>query len=711
MVNTQATSAGRRQGPAGADGVPADQPPARLPGLRQGRRVPAAEPGDEQRPRRDRGSPRRKRLYPKPINISAQVLLDRERCVLCARCTRFSEQIAGDPFIALIERGALQQVGIYEQEPFESYFSGNTIQICPVGALTSSAYRFRSRPFDLVSTPVDRRARRVRLRHPRRPPPRQGDAPPLRRRPRGQRGVDHRQGPVRVHLRQPARTGSPTRMVRDDGRTASCDRRAGPRRSSVAARGLAAARDAGGVGVLTGGRLTAEDSYAYSKFARVALGTNDIDFRARAALRRGGRVPGRRGGAERAGRRRGDVRRPRRPPAPSCSSGSSPRTRPATIFLRLRKAARGRLLPIYSIAPYTSRGLHKMGGTVVPTAPGAEATGPRGPRPRTRTVALDTGGIVLVGERLAAVPGALTAAVGLAADHRCPASRGSRVAPVTGVRRKTGCLPNLLPGGRPVADAASAGRPRRRVGSRRDPPETRAWTARASSPRSSRVTSTRSSSAVWTRPTSPISKKLPPQAPRGSLLRGRPRGARFEFTRAGRRGLPGRAGQRQGRFVRELGGPGPGPLPARCSTTRCLAARRPRARRHRRGAWPVRSGIPAPPGAGRRRDGAGRPVGRRARVEATPAVPAFKRRGLLASSGSLAVRRGRNPPEPDRSRSRPDSGSPSSSSPPGSTCLDDGRMQEGDESMTSPPPARRSRSSTSPPWPRSGALPRVTWSR
>ena len=94
-----------------------------------------------------------KRTYPKPINISANVLLDRERCVLCARCTRFSEQIAGDPFIALIERGALQQVGIYEKEPLESYFSGNTIQICPVGALTSAAYRFRSRPFDLISTP------------------------------------------------------------------------------------------------------------------------------------------------------------------------------------------------------------------------------------------------------------------------------------------------------------------------------------------------------------------------------------------------------------------------------------------------------------------------------------------------------------------------------------------------------------------------------
>src|SRR5213595_1323466 len=95
----------------------------------------------------------KKRTFAKPVNVSEQVLLDRERCVSCARCTRFSEQIAGDPFIDLIERGANQQVGIYEREPFESYFSGNTIQICPVGALTSAGYRFRARPFDLVSTP------------------------------------------------------------------------------------------------------------------------------------------------------------------------------------------------------------------------------------------------------------------------------------------------------------------------------------------------------------------------------------------------------------------------------------------------------------------------------------------------------------------------------------------------------------------------------
>jgi NADH-quinone oxidoreductase subunit G len=95
-----------------------------------------------------------KRTYPKPIAISSQVLLDRERCVLCARCTRFSQQVAGDPFIELFERGALQQVAIYSDQPFESYFSGNTVQICPVGALTGAAYRFRARPFDLVSSPM-----------------------------------------------------------------------------------------------------------------------------------------------------------------------------------------------------------------------------------------------------------------------------------------------------------------------------------------------------------------------------------------------------------------------------------------------------------------------------------------------------------------------------------------------------------------------------
>src|SRR5437867_9980559 len=92
-----------------------------------------------------------KRRFTKPVPISPLVRLDRERCVLCARCTRFADQIAGDPFIELFERGALEQVAIFEDEPYASVFSGNVIQICPVRALTSSAFRFRARPFDMAT--------------------------------------------------------------------------------------------------------------------------------------------------------------------------------------------------------------------------------------------------------------------------------------------------------------------------------------------------------------------------------------------------------------------------------------------------------------------------------------------------------------------------------------------------------------------------------
>ena len=145
-----------------------------------------------------------KRTFPKPIALSAQVLLDRERCIQCARCTRFADQIAGDPLIELLDRGPHEQVGVAEGVPFDSYFSGNTVQICPVGALTGASYRFRARPFDLVSTPsvcehcaagcaqrTDHRRGAVTRRL-------AGNEPG------GQRGVELRQGPVGVHLRDPA---------------------------------------------------------------------------------------------------------------------------------------------------------------------------------------------------------------------------------------------------------------------------------------------------------------------------------------------------------------------------------------------------------------------------------------------------------------------------------------------------------------------------
>ncbi|GAB3867618.1 hypothetical protein GCM10027610_122600 [Dactylosporangium cerinum] len=228
-----------------------------------------------------------KREYPKPLPISTQVLLDRERCVLCQRCTRFSDEIAGDKFIDLMERSSNEQIGVFrgnpespeDDAPFNSYFSGNTIQICPVGALTSAQYRFRARPFDLVSTPnacehcaagCDQRADHRRGKVMRRLA---GDDPAVNEEwncDKGRFAFQYTQATDRLT----------TPLVRDR-KTGELREASWPEALTVAAAGLAAAKDNGGVGVLTGGRLTVEDAFAYSKFARVALGTNDIDFRAR----------------------------------------------------------------------------------------------------------------------------------------------------------------------------------------------------------------------------------------------------------------------------------------------------------------------------------------------------------------------------------------------------------------------------------------------
>jgi NADH-quinone oxidoreductase subunit G len=383
-----------------------------------------------------------KRTFPKPINISPQVLLDRERCVLCARCTRFSEQIAGDPFIALIERGALQQVGIYEKEPFESYFSGNTIQICPVGALTSASYRFRARPFDLVSTPsiCEHCASGCALR------------------------TDHRRGKVTRRLagfdpevneewncdkgrfafmysRQPDRLTHP--LVRDED-TGELRPASWPEAFAVAARGLQAA--AGSVGVLTGGRLTAEDAYAYSKFARVALGTNDIDFRARPHSAEESDFLASTVSATSLEVTYTDLERARK----VVLVGFEPEDESPILFLRLRKAA-GKGTQVFSVAPFTSRGLEKMHGTLIPAIPGTEASVIEG-LAHDGDVALDAGGVILVGERMATVPGALSAAVALAGTTGAKLAWVPRRAGDRGAV-ETGCLPNLLPGGRPVANA------------------------------------------------------------------------------------------------------------------------------------------------------------------------------------------------------------------------------------------------------------------
>jgi len=415
-----------------------------------------------------------KRTYPKPVNISSQVLLDRERCVLCARCTRFSDQIAGDPFIALVERGALQQVGIYQEKPFESYFSGNTVQICPVGALTGAAYRFRSRPFDLVSTPsvCEHCASGCATR------------------------TDHRRGTVlrRMAANDPAvnedwncdkgrwaftYAGGTDRitepLVRDQ--EGNLQVASWPEALDAAARGLIAARDAKGVGVLVGGRVSGEDAYAYSKFARVALQTNDIDFRARPHsveeaefLASSVVATGPATGPVTVGTGGSVTYADIEAATTVLLVGFEPEDESPIVFLRLRKAVRKSRTAVFAVAPLASRGLEKLAGTVISTAPGAEAevlaalAAPKGAdEPASKDVgqqalaaaAVGLSGeraLILVGERLATVAGGLSAAAALAS------STGARLAWIprrAGERGalESGALPNLLPGGRPVTES------------------------------------------------------------------------------------------------------------------------------------------------------------------------------------------------------------------------------------------------------------------
>jgi NADH-quinone oxidoreductase subunit G len=377
-----------------------------------------------------------KRTFPKPVKVSEQVLLDRERCVLCARCTRFSEQIAGDPFIALIERGSQQQVGIYEEEPFSSYFSGNTIQICPVGALTSADYRFRSRPFDLVSTPSiaehDSSGSAIRVDHRRGTVMRRlaGNDPEV-----NEEWITDKDRFAFAYPTVGDRIRTP--LVRDP-LTHELEPASWPAALAAAATGLA--RADGKVGVLPGGRLTAEDAFAYSKFARTVLRTNDIDFRARAHSAEESAFLASHVAATSLDVTFADLETA----TTVVLVGLEPEDENGSIFLRLRKASRAGL-KVVSIGSHATRGLAKMSGELVQVVPGGEPAALAG-------LELAPGAIFLVGERLAAVPGGFSAVVAAAEKS------GARIAWVprrAGERGalEAGCLPDLLPGGRPLDDA------------------------------------------------------------------------------------------------------------------------------------------------------------------------------------------------------------------------------------------------------------------
>lgn len=445
-----------------------------------------------------------KRTFPKPLAISTEILLDRERCVLCQRCTRFSDEIAGDPFIDLQQRGVRQQIGVFDPavlgfadsepaqtyrgvqpdgepvtvalgvpaqdpagpvgqatmdtsgRPFASYFSGNTVQICPVGALTGAAYRFRARPFDLVSTPgiAEHDSNGAAIR------------------------VDHRRGVVMRRLAgqddavneewisdkdrfaftwQGLADRLTVPMVRDlaeDGTRGELRPASWAEALEVAADGLAAARAAGGVGVLPGGRLPMEDAYAYAKFARVVLGTNDVDHRARPHSAEEEQFLAHRVAGSRMSVTFADLEK-----APvTLLVAFEPEDEGGIAYLRLRKGVLAHRNRVFSVAPFASRGLSRLDGTLIPAAPGTETevldalTDHRGGGVLAEAAAALGGeALILVGERLATVPGGLSAVLRLAQ------STGARLAWIprrAGERGsvEAGTLPGLLPGGRPVSD-------------------------------------------------------------------------------------------------------------------------------------------------------------------------------------------------------------------------------------------------------------------
>ena len=384
-----------------------------------------------------------KRTFEKPINVSAQILLDRERCVSCARCTRFADQIAGDPMLELLERGAKQQVGIALDQPFDSYFSGNTIQICPVGALTSSLYRFRARPFDLVSTPTtcEHCASGCSLRT----DVRRGV---ITRRlawddPEVNEEWNCDKGRFAFPYTYEGRISSP--LVRENGelRPASW-----PEALDVAARGLAAAR--GRAGVLTGGRLTREDAYAYSKFARVAMGTGDIDFRSRVASDEEAQFLASSVAGMPLGPTYADLDR-----APVVLLvGLEPEDESPIIFLRLRRAAQKKGVRIVSLSPVRTRAIDKMDAQWWACQPGGEAVALRQITEQagdTLAALRQPGAVILVGERMAGVPGALSAAAELASSTGARLGWVPRRAGERGAL-DAGALAGLLPGGRPADD-------------------------------------------------------------------------------------------------------------------------------------------------------------------------------------------------------------------------------------------------------------------
>jgi NADH-quinone oxidoreductase subunit G len=386
-----------------------------------------------------------KRTYAKPIALSAAVALDRERCVLCARCTRFCDEISGDRFIELYARGAGERVSIAAGEDFRSPFSGNTIQICPVGALTATSYRFVARPFDLSSADtvcshcaagcnvqVDLRGGEV-VRVLARDNPEVNDAWLCDK---GRFAFRFADGPERLT----------TPLLRGRGMEPASF---GEVLSTVAGW----CREAR-VAFLTGGRLGNEDAYVLSKLARTVVGTNDLDHR-RAV--HGGVAEERSAAAPMTVTSR-DVERA----SAILVVGLDAEQELPILHLRIRKAARrgAKVFVVHSrrtrLHDLAEHQLVRPGGEGAALARIHDASGDEDAFEGRVAAALTEAGdraVVLAGPRLAEHPLAADVAISVAARHGARFALLSRRANDRGELR-AGIHPALLPGGRRVSDEA-----------------------------------------------------------------------------------------------------------------------------------------------------------------------------------------------------------------------------------------------------------------
>ena len=440
-----------------------------------------------------------KRTYRKPLKLTSQILLDRERCILCQRCVRFGKEIAGDPFLDLQGRGGGtaptehhhfmgEQVGSFDtavldyfnpeekdnvkagisgpygQEgiigslnegdlapndrdvsgrAFASYFSGNIIQICPVGALTSNDYRFRARPFDLVSTAsvtehdASGSAIRVDIRR--------GEV--LRRLAGNDPEVNEEwiTDKDRFAFKWSGVQRLNTPFVRENGQLVPTSWSDALDRVHRALAGLSGDQ----VGFLPGGRLSFEDAWAWSKFARSVVGSDSIDMRSRSHSEEERSFLA----AHVAGSGLGITYSQLENAGQVLLVGLEPEDECGAIFLRMRKATRKGKLRVASLAPMTSRGLAKLSGELLRCAPGTEVEVAAEIREGGEFADLASrldGGVILVGERASRTPGLLSEVVRLAERTHCriqwvPRRAGER----GGV--EAGLLPGLLPFGRPLA--------------------------------------------------------------------------------------------------------------------------------------------------------------------------------------------------------------------------------------------------------------------